>query len=193
MGLTQPKPPDLVTLEEFYALSWPDDVRRELHDGAIVAMAPPTNAHGTLVMNLGAAIKLALRGRRPCRVQTEAGVIPPDRAHSYFQVDLLVTCEPSRPHERDVAAPELVAEVLSASTCDFDRSVKLPSFRTIASVREILLVDSERMHVELHRRLAGARWHIERAVSPDDLLALDSVGLRLSLAELYEDVALPDA
>lgn len=191
MGHTQPKPPDLVTLAEFYAMSWSDDLRRELHDGHVVAMAPPKNAHGTLTANLVHALKTVLRGRRPCRVQTEAGIIPPDRPNSYYQVDLLVTCEPSQVGARDVPAPLLIAEVLSESTQHYDRKRKLPAFRAMPSVRELVLIDSDRMFVELHRRLDETRWLTELVQGPGDLLTLESVGLRISLAELYEDVALP--
>jgi Uma2 family endonuclease len=190
MGQPQLQSPPLVTLAEFFALAWSDDLRRELHDGQIVAMAPPKNAHGTIVINLGAALKAALRGRSPCRVQTEAGIIPPSREHSYYQADLLVTCEPSRPGDRDVRAPLLVCEVLSESTELFDRRCKVPDYRAIASVREVLLVDSERMFVELHRRIDERRWLTEIVQRPHDLLVLETADVKLALADLYEDVAL---
>jgi Uma2 family endonuclease len=191
MGHPQPKSPTLVTLADFYALTWPDDLRRELHDGQIVAMAPPKNAHGTITANLVFALKAALRGRRPCRVQTEAGILPPTREHSYYQADLLVTCEPSRPGEREVAAPLFLCEVLSESTELFDRRCKVPEYRAIASVREVLLVDSERMFVELHRRLDERRWLTEILQRAHDELALEAAGVKLALVDLYEDVALP--
>ncbi|MDC0667574.1 Uma2 family endonuclease [Nannocystis radixulma] len=193
MGQPQPQSPPFVTLADFYALDWGDDIRRELHDGQVVAMAPPKNAHGTIVINLGAALKAALRGRRPCRVQTEAGIIPPSREHSYYQADLLVTCEPSRPGERDVQAPLFICEVLSESTELFDRRCKIPEYRALASVRELLLVDSERMFVELHRRIDERRWLTEILQRPSDHLALETADLTLTLTELYEDVALGPA
>jgi Uma2 family endonuclease len=45
------------TVAEF--LDWDDgtDRRYELVEGRIVAMAPPSEAHATIVMNLGAAIR----------------------------------------------------------------------------------------------------------------------------------------
>jgi Uma2 family endonuclease len=191
MGHPQPKSDPVITLAEFYALTWSDDLRRELHDGQIVAMAPPKNAHGTITANLVTALKNSLRARRPCRVQTEAGILPPTREHSCYQADLLVTCEPSRPGEREVAAPLFVCEVLSESTELFDRRCKVPDYRAIASVREVLLVDSERMFVELHRRLDERRWLTEILQRPHDELTLETVGVKLALLDLYEDVALP--
>lgn len=143
------------------------------------------------MVNPGSALKACMRGRRPCRVQTEAGVIPPSRQHTYYQADLLVTCEPSRPGARDVAAPLLLCEVLSDSTELCDRRRKIPDYRALPSVQELLLVDSERMFVEVHRRLDERRWLTELLQRPQDLLVLESVELRLALADLYEEVALP--
>ena len=71
-----------MTLAAF--LDWDDgtDTRYELLDGRIVAMAPPIEAHGTIVANLVAAIHPRLRP--PCRVVVEAGIIPADRADTWY-------------------------------------------------------------------------------------------------------------
>jgi Uma2 family endonuclease len=55
-----------MTVDDF--LRWEDgtDTRYELVDGSVMAMAPPTPRHGTLVLRLGGAIDAALRARPPC-------------------------------------------------------------------------------------------------------------------------------
>ncbi|HEX6141697.1 MAG TPA: Uma2 family endonuclease, partial [Geminicoccaceae bacterium] len=69
------------TLEEF--LAWDDgtDRRYELVDGEIVAMAPPAEAHDTIVSNL--TIRVGVQLKPPCRVVGEAGVARPDGTESY--------------------------------------------------------------------------------------------------------------
>jgi Uma2 family endonuclease len=66
-----------MTLAEF--VKWDDgtDTLYELVDGRIIAMAPPRDAHGTIVMNPGLAIGPALKA--PCRVVGNAGIVLPDR------------------------------------------------------------------------------------------------------------------
>jgi Uma2 family endonuclease len=73
------------TVEEF--LDWDDgtDRRYELVDGLVVAMAPPSEAHATIVMNLGTAIRHQLRP--PCRVLGEFGVRIEGRDDSLYQFD----------------------------------------------------------------------------------------------------------
>ncbi len=63
-----------MTADEF--LAWDDgtDTRHELVDGEIVAMAPPTDAHGTIAVNVGVEIADRLRARAPCRAIGEAGI-----------------------------------------------------------------------------------------------------------------------
>ena len=115
-------------------LEWDDgtDARYELVDGRIVAMAPPVEAHGTIVANLAAVIRPRLKS--PCRVVIEAGITPPDRADSWYRADLVVTCAPPERAARAIAEPRLIVEVLSPSTAAHDRGVKLADYRRIASV-----------------------------------------------------------
>ena len=68
-----------MTLAEF--LRWEDgtDTRYELIGGFPMAMVPPARAHGMLCARLAGMFDLALRSHRPCSVQTEAGIVRPDR------------------------------------------------------------------------------------------------------------------
>lgn len=181
-----------MTVEEFLGLAAEDDRRLELIDGVVVAMAPPSRAHGIVAGNLAVALGLALRGRPPCVVQIEAGVLSATHEETLYQADLVVTCEPHRRGEQVVAEPVLVVEILSPSTESADRKVKLPDYRQMPSVREVLFVDQDRMFCELHRRVDGGRWLTELHLQPDARLRLESLDppLELSLAELYAGVDL---
>jgi len=118
------------TVEAF--LDWDDgtDRRYELVDGQIVSMTPPSETHGTIVLNLGSAIRSRLR--LPCRAVVESGIRPANRDDSFYQFDLAVTCSPAEPGRRYIAEPVLIVEVLSPSTELHDRGA---SSTTIASYR----------------------------------------------------------
>ena len=179
-----------MSLDEF--LAWDDgtDTRYELIDGVRVAMAPPAEAHRILAMRLGSRIDAALRDRRPCNAQIDAGVLRPDRADSYYVPDIAVTCRANAPDRQAIVDPVLIVEILSPSTERHDRRVKLPIYRQIASVREILLVDADSHYGELHRR-DNDRWVVELLRGADATLFLASVGRRLAMSELYEGIAIP--
>jgi Uma2 family endonuclease len=181
-----------MTLDEF--LRWDDgtDTRYELIDGFSVAMAPPAEAHRILAVRLVSRIDAALQSRRPCNAQVEPGVVRPDRADSYYVPDLAVTCRANEPGRQVMVEPILIVEILSPSTERYDRRVKLPVYRQIESVQEILLIDADGHYAELHRRDDG-RWLVELIRGGDATLSLMSVELRLSMAELYDGIAMPAA
>jgi Uma2 family endonuclease len=179
-------------LDEF--LRWDDgtETHYELVGGFAVAMAPPAEAHRILAMRLGSRIDAALANRRPCNAQIEAGVIRPDRADTYFAADIAATCAPNEPGRQAVNAPFLIVEILSPSTDRHDRRVKLPVYRLIETVQEILLIASDERYAELRRR-SGAQWITEILRGGEGLLSLVSVGIEVPISELYEGIALAGA
>jgi Uma2 family endonuclease len=175
-----------MSLAEF--LEWDDgtDTRYELVDGRLRAMAPPIEAHGTIVANLAAVIRPRLKP--PCRVVVEAGIIPVDRTDTWYQADLVVTCAPAERGARAIAEPRLIVEVLSPTTAAHDRGVKLADYRKLAAVEQILLIASEDRHVEVWRRVADG-WSVQDLIG-DAVIALAIDGQPLPLADIYEGVAL---
>lgn len=177
-----------MTLAEF--LQWDDgtDTRYELIGGFPMAMAPPAEAHSMLAVHLVKRIDSALSSRRPCRALIESGITRPDRADTYFVSDIVATCAPVEPGRQATEDPFLIVEILSPSTERHDRRVKLPAYRQIETVREILLVASDERYAELHRR-AGAQWLTEIIRGKEGALRLASVGIEIPMTELYDDIA----
>lgn len=180
-----------MTLEEF--LRWDDgsDTRYELIGGFPVAMAPPSVAHGTLALRLGARMDAALATRRPCLAMVEAGVIRADRADTFFVADIAATYVPIERAQQAIRDPFLIVEILSPSTERHDRRTKLPIYRQIDTVEEIVLIASDAMYAELHRR-AGTQW-ITEILRGEAILALQSVPTEIRLSDLYDGIALPEA
>jgi Uma2 family endonuclease len=181
-----------MTLDEF--LRWDDGTETpyELIDGCPLAMAPPAEAHRILAMRLGSRIDGALVQRRPCNAQAEAGVLWPDRADAYFVADIGVTCRPNIRRRQAIEEPILLVEILSPASERHDRRIKLPVYRRIASVEEILLLDSQSRYGEVLRR-DGDRWITELVQGAEAVLRLTSVDLALPMAELYDGIDLEDA
>ena len=175
-----------MTVAEF--LEWDDgtDTHYELVGGHVVAMAPTLEDHGTIVVNLAGEQRARLNP--PCRAVGGAGITLPDRDDAYYEADVAVTCEPPQSGRRNLAEPVLVAEILSPSTALHDVMVKLPDYRRIPSVREILLVALEQRRVQVFRR-RGEGWAIEDFIG-DAALRLDAVGGEpIPLAAVYANTA----
>jgi Uma2 family endonuclease len=179
-----------MTVAEF--LRWEDgtDTRYELLAGQPVAMAPPAPPHGFLAARLCARIEGALRSRRPCMVQIEAGIARPDRDDTCYVADLAVTCQPPRSGDQLISDPVLIVEVLSPTTGLHDLHTKVADYRRIPSVEEILLIDSTSVFAEVLRR-EGDRWITEIVRGPQATLSLASIGLTAAMSELYDGIDLP--
>lgn len=173
-----------MTVDEFARWDDGSDTRYELVEGTPVAMAPPMPGHGVLAVALGAELRAALRSRRPCIVQAEAGIARPERDDTCYIADLAVSCDPPQPGDRLIRDPILIIEILSPGTSVFDRQTKAPDYRRIPSVQEILLIDSESVFAEILRR-SGEQWITEIVRGPDAMLSLASVPLTIPMAELY--------
>jgi Uma2 family endonuclease len=176
-----------MTLDEF--LHWDDgtETRYELVAGFPLAMAPPARGHRILAARLAAAIEARLRSRRPRAAEVEARIARPDRDDSVYIADLAVSCRPYRPGEQLAPDPILIIEILSPGTERHDRLTKVPAYRDIETVTEILLIDAESSLAEVLRR-EGAQWVTELVRGRDSVLRLASVDLAVPMAELYDGI-----
>ena len=115
-------------------------------------------------------------------------------ASAYYYPDVVVTCAPedlrADSPQNFVSAPALVVEVLSPSTAKLDRREKWFAYRQLGNLQEYVLVDQERQWVEVFRRHEGG-W-MQEIAAVGESVTLQSVGLTLSLAAIYEDSDVPE-
>jgi Uma2 family endonuclease len=180
------KPPAEMSLSEFLAWDAPSGVRWQLVDGEPVAMARASRAHGAPELELGGLIRdhLAAQGDQ-CTVVAAPGIIPRVRAGENFRIpELAVTCTRYEAEEYDVSDPVLIVEILSPSNrSETWRNVW--SYTTIPGLREILILSSTAIRVELLRRGGDGNWPAATTVIEDGELVLDSIGFTVSLAAIY--------
>ena len=167
-----------MTVDEFLAWDAGSDTRYELADGVVRAMAPPGGPHRLIIVNTSGTLYNALSNRLPCHGEAEAGLRID--AHTMWQADLAVTCQPVG---REIVDPLLVIEVLSPSTRTHDLGRKLVDYKTLPTVREIWMIDSERRWVQ-HWRREQSDWIGQDFVGSS---AFDSLVLatRVTLDQLY--------
>lgn len=182
-----------VTLDDFLATLDASEERSEFVDGRIVAMGAASLKHGLIVSNLSRKLGNALDGG-PCEVLSQAMLVKASHAENAFLPDVLVYC--GAPHiERRrgelLLNPVVIAEVLSESTADYDHVKKWENYRRIPSLQDYLLVAQEEPRVERYTRREGGMWLFSETVGMDASVRLESIGVTLSLAEVYRNVLSP--
>jgi Uma2 family endonuclease len=182
-----PKP--FITPEQYLESERKADFRSEYYRGEMLSRAGATEAHNLLVSNSVRELSQHFR-TRPCRVYPSDMRVRVNAA-SYTYPDVVAVCGKSEflDDETDTLLnPTLLIEVLSRSTEAYDRGRKFEQYKAIQSLREYLLLASDRVHADLYTRLADGRWILTSADRLDDSLPLESVGAQLTLSDLYEKV-----
>ena len=188
---TQPK--TFLTPEHYLAIEREAEYKSEYYQGEMFAMAGAGWVHNLLVANLIAGLHPQLRSR-PCRVCPSDMRVRVRATGLYTYPDVVVVCgEPQFLDERrdTLLNPSLLIEVLSPTTEAYDRGQKFEHYRSIESLREYLLVASDRVHVDQYTCQADGRWLLTSADRLEDSLDLQSIGCRLALLDLYEKTDLP--
>ncbi len=170
---------------EYLDLERNGEVKHSWLDGQVLAMAGGTPLHSLLAANLIGAFLVALRGR-PCRAYTSDLRIRSlaDGLATYPDLSVICGRVETHPEDRQAATnPVVLVEVLSDGTEAGDRRWKLPRYRQMESVRDLLLVHAARELVEHYRRNDDGTWIVTDHVAGE--VTLSGVPATLALADLY--------
>jgi Uma2 family endonuclease len=187
MSLQKPQP--YISVAEYLEREKDSPVRHEYVDGQIYAMAGTSARHNRIALNLASRLDDHLNGG-PCEVFIADMKVSVDPM-VYYYPDVVVTCDPPGGDPYVRTQPRLLIEVVSPSTERIDRHEKLFAYRRIPSLQEYVLVLQDRMQVEVYRR-QGEEWPRQMCTQPDDRVHFASVGLTLSVSEIYRNVRWSD-
>lgn len=181
-----PGSPAAFTEREYLALESVAETRHEFVGGQILGMAGAEPEHNQIVHNLHVALDLALRARR-CRIAGADQRVRIEATGDYVYPDVVVTCADARyvePAPRSLTNPELVIEVLSPTTEAYDRGARWAAYQTVSSLRDYVLVSTERRRIEHYRRTADG-WGL-RVVTDGEWVVGDDV--RVLVEDVYRMV-----
>jgi Uma2 family endonuclease len=184
-------PLNLLTVEEYLNLEQDAEIRHEYVAGQIYAMAGASEAHNLIAGNIFALLRPHLRGSS-CRtfVSDMKVKVKTQQADIFYYPDLLVTCDPNDNKKYFKTNPILIVEVLSNSTETTDKREKRVNYQNLENLQEYVLVSQDEIKVEIYRKDNEGNWTVE-TLGKNDNLQLNSVGLTLTMADIYEDVLNP--
>lgn len=174
--------------EEYLEWEATQELRYEYIDGEVFAMTGGTKSHNRIAFNLAIALDNHL-AQKDCEVYIADVKVKVDETH-YHYPDGVVSCD-----ERDLASnnliqhPCLIIEVLSPSTEAIDRGKKFTHYRQLETLQEYVLVDSQKIGIDLFRCNEQGLW-VLHPLAAEDTLVLESVGLSFPLETIYRQVRL---
>ncbi len=180
-----------MTILEFLAWQSGQRDRYELVDGRPVAMTGARLRHDRVTGNAFGEIRRQLRANgNPCDAFTaDIAIVTP--SGNVRRPDMSVLCPPFDDEALTTDRPRLVVEVLSESTAQIDRLVKLGEYQSIETLDYIVFADPTRVDVGVWYRDDARLWRNRVFQDLTAAVEMPALGLSVGLASLYERVSLP--
>jgi Uma2 family endonuclease len=182
-----------MSVEQWREMERTSDVKHEYIDGYVYAMAGGSEAHARIAINTLGALDRALGDGLCMAYSSDIAARLSENRFTY--PDVVVTCSGDGIASRqrpELDAPRVVFEVLSDSTEHYDRTRKFAYYRQCPSMQEYVIVNTESQLVEVYQR-TGEAWGLFRMYGPGDIVELTSVGVRISVADLYRRTDVPES
>lgn len=158
------------------------EIKHEYIDGAVFAMTGASKNHQRIAGNVFAELKGHLK-KTPC--EPFASDIKVKVSSKFFYPDVMVVCKDESGNDYYTETPIIIVEVLSKSTRRMDETAKKFAYQTLPTLKEYVLIEQDFVDVEVCRRSEG--W-VSRHYFMGDSVTFESVGLTLSVADIYDRV-----
>lgn len=178
----------IFSVEEYLDFERDAESRHEFLEGTVYAMAGESPKHSTICFNLYTTVGNQLKGTR-CRGFSPNMKIAAGNKGLFSYPDLAIVCgEPTfHDEKKDVLTnPQVIFEVLSPSTVNYDRSEKFLRYtNTIESLTDYILISQDAPAVEHFQLQPDGNWHKTRYDGLEKIIELGSIKCSIPLADLY--------
>lgn len=180
--------------KNFQAPERRDVVKNEYLDGKIVAKPPANRWHNLISTNFVIAIGSRIH-RNTCEMYANDMPVRIGKNSVSFPDVVIVNGEPVFANERAelLQNPTVIIEIFSSLSKSTDRTQKLEGFLAISNIKECLLVNENEMRVEHYARQNAKQWIYRIYNERDDVITLESINCKLSLAEVYAQVNMKES
>jgi len=176
--------------EDFLILERMSKTKNEYYRGEIFAMSGASYQHNQIASALIGDIVAYLKGK-PCKIFGSDLRVHTQLKSFYTYPDAVVICgEPSFvDNEFDtIINPTILFEILSPSTEEYDRTIKFEFYKNIPSLRQYVLIDSQKILIEVFTKQEDKSWRSEKYNNPEDEWTLETINYKTKLRTIYEGV-----
>ena len=164
-------------------------VRHDFVDGRVIARSGANRWHNLLVSNTAVALGSRIHGNK---VEVYISNMRVKLKNSYicYPDVVVVNGEPSFADQNAdlLLNPTVIVEIFSNQTNSSDKTNKLESYLAMDSIKEFVLLKEEEMRVEHYARQNAKQWIYRIYNERDDVISLESINCKVSLAEIYAQV-----
>lgn len=180
------------TIEEYLQMERASNVKHEYYQGEIFAMSGASNRHNFIFTNIFGEVCLQLKNSACHTFGSDMRMhIPENTLFTYPDISIYCGSPATTDVEEDtLIQPTIIIEILSKSTRDYDRGTKFNLYRDIPTLKEYMLIDTEKIAVEVFRINAHACWELQEYKTLQQMVQLPTVGVALSMQAIYKGTRL---
>lgn len=176
------------TIQEYLEMEKEALQKQEYYKGEIFAMSGANGRHNIISVNIITVLSIALKGKSCRPYGSDMRIhIPENTLFTY--PDISIICGDviiSKEDDETATQPTVIIEILSPSTKNYDRGQKFMLYRSIPSLKDYILIDSESVHAE-HFSLNKERlWQLKEYDKAEEKIIIETLDVQLLLEDVYE-------
>ncbi|HEX9652218.1 MAG TPA: Uma2 family endonuclease [bacterium] len=178
------------TREEYLAREETAEYKSEYYRGEIFAMAGTSATHNRILLNLASFLNRELPKKR-CDVFASDIRLQVESKDLFTYPDIMAVCDKPQFYENrndTITNPLIIFEILSESTKNYDRGDKFEFYRAIPTLKEYVLIDQYKVHVEQFAIGDAGKWVLTEHNEIHNELKLIALDLTIPLQTIYSRV-----
>jgi len=150
-------------------------------------MPGASDSHLLVTAALGDLTGPELRRKGSCRLLDQDVQVLIPKYNAYVYPDRTIACPPEfAPQDTGALVnPKVIFEALSPSTEAYDRGGKFRRYRSLPTLEEYVLISTTEPLIEIYSQ---PNWALRSYEGLEAVAVLESVGIELSLRDLYADI-----
>ncbi|MFN0174660.1 MAG: Uma2 family endonuclease [Saprospiraceae bacterium] len=182
-----------MTVEEYLEFEERSEIRHEFVNNQLIPMPGTTDYHNQICQNLSFLLRMLLK-MQGFRIFVEGVKVQITSQRDYTYPDVFVTSDPRDLEDRYIKKhPSVIFEVMSKTSRIEDSADKFIRYKNIESLRNYILVDSEKQLVEVRVKVENGEWESEIYLPDNKNFPVPALGVELSFDDVYEGVSFVQA
>jgi len=177
--------------EEYFSVAYDIPFKVEYHENEMITMGLTTLWHEAIIMNLGGILRNLFIDQEDFLVLgSNSGVqIPKFEGGDYVPDVMVIRGNPAFKVKSNciITNPLIVVEVLSPSTKNFDLSEKLPEYKLLDSLQQVIYINPKKINVSTYTRTENPNaWINQDFYRLEDSITVE--GISILLSDIYRKI-----
>ena len=160
----------------------------------VLANSVSNRMNNIIATNITIAVGSRVQGQK-CELYVNDMPVKLDDKHVCYPDVVIVSGNPAFVDNQStmLTNPTVAFDVFSKNTSFQDKTEKLECYLAMASIREYVLIKEDEMRVEHYSKQNPKQWVYKIYNERDDVISLDSINCKVSIAEIYAQVKFSSA